>query len=282
MKAPLLWCLAFFFVLVMGGMTGLMLAMVPLDLQVRDTYFVVAHLHYVLIGGAVFPLLGAVTYWYPKMTGRLMSERLGRWSFWLFFVGFNLTFFPMHMLGLRGMPRRVVTYPDGMGWDGLNQLASIGAAIIAAGVLVFLVNAWRSRSHGAVAGPDPWRAGTLEWATSSPPPAANFEALPVVHGREPLWQPVRSPTHVQGLAVNRREVLLTTVLEAQPDHRVVFPKPSAWPFWGAVATTVLFVGSIFTPWAVAWGALPVAVALTLWFWPRRQPTRENLGLEVAP
>lgn len=282
MKTPLMWCLAFFFILVMGGMTGLMLASVPLDLQVHDTYFVVAHLHYVLIGGAVFPLLGAVTYWYPKFTGRLMSERLGRWSFWLFFIGFNVAFFPMHLLGLQGMPRRVYTYQAGLGWEGLNQLSTLGALTIAVSLLLFLANALRSLRRGELAGDNPWGGGTLEWAAASPPAPGNFDAIPVVHGREPLWEPARTPSHVGGLAVDQREVLVTTVLAAQPDHREVFPKPTPWPLVSALATTAFFVGSVFTPWAVVWGLPLAAVALTLWFWPRRRSTSEHLAVEVAP
>jgi cytochrome c oxidase subunit 1 len=276
------FALAFFFILVLGGMTGLMLGMVALDVQLHDTYFVVAHLHYVLFGGAIFPLFGAIYYWYPKMTGRLMSERLGSWHFWLFFVGFNVTFFPMHQLGLRGMTRRIYTYPEGLGWDGLNLLASLGAACIAASMIVFLINAWRSRTHGAVAGADPWKAGTLEWATTSPPPAGNFRLPPVVHGSEPLWEPVQEPRHVAGLAINAREVLVTTVLDAAPDHRLTFPRPSIWPFISAVATTVLFIGSIFTPWAVIWGMVPVAIAITAWFWPKRADTGASVTLERVP
>jgi cytochrome c oxidase subunit I+III len=183
---PLLFVLGFFFVFVLGGLTGVMLASVPLDLQVHDTFFVVAHFHYVLVGGAVFPLFGGFYYWFPKLTGRLLNERMGAWNFGLFFAGFNLTFFPMHQLGLQGMPRRVYTYPLEMGWGSLNLLASLGAGLLALGVLTFIGNVLWSRRHGQIADDNPWQAGTLEWATHSPPAAYNFPRLPTVSGPEPL------------------------------------------------------------------------------------------------
>jgi heme/copper-type cytochrome/quinol oxidase subunit 1 len=283
-KTPLLYVLAFFFILILGGMTGLILASVPLDLQVHDTYFVVAHLHYVLIGGAVFPLFGAFYYWFPKITGRMMSEGLGRLSFWLMFIGFNLAFFPMHLLGLEGMPRRIYTYQAGMGWDNLNLLATVGAVTLALGILVSLVNAVRSAQAGEVAGPNPWGAGSLEWATASPPPIANFYAIPVVYGRDPVWQPppAGEPARVSGLAADSRELLITTIVDAQLDHRLSFPNPSPWPFLSAAATTVFFVGSIFTPWAVVWGTIPIAIGLIGWFWPRRDENAQELALETPP
>jgi cytochrome c oxidase subunit 1 len=282
LKTPLWFALGFFFILVLGGMTGVMLGSVALDLQVHDTYFVVAHLHYVLLGGAVFPLFGAFYYWYPKATGRLMNETLGRLQFWLFFIGFNVAFFPMHVLGLHGMPRRVWTYPHGMGWDGMNLAATIGAITIGVSVLLFIVNAVHSYRHGEVAGADPWGAGTLEWSTTSPPPPHNFDALPVVHGRDPLWEPSAQPAYVSGLAAESREVLSTTALDALPDLRLLFPSPSIWPFISAVATTVLFIGSIFSPWAVVWGSVPVTIALIGWFWPNRGQNQRAVQLEQRP
>jgi len=281
-KVPLYYVLSFFVILIIGGLTGLMLASVSLDTQVHDSYFVVAHLHYVLMGGAVFPLFGAFYYWFPKFCGRMMSERLGRWSFWLMFIGFNVAFFPMHLLGLEGMPRRMYTYPAELGWGRLNLLATVGALTLALGIFLTLVNAIRSARAGELAGPDPWGAGTLEWLAESPPRMCNFPALPVVHGRDPLWQgvPEGEPNHVSGLAADVRELLLaTTVAAAKPDSRMMFPEPSPWPFLAAVATTVFFVGSIFTPWAVVWGPVIVAVTLVAWFWPNRKEAEEELALE---
>jgi cytochrome c oxidase subunit I+III len=286
LRTPLLFSLAFFFILVLGGLTGIMVASVPLDLQLHDTYFVVAHLHYVLIGGAVFPLFGAWYYWFPKITGRLMTERLGRWQFWLFFIGFNVAFYPMHHLGLQGMPRRVYTYPADMGWQPLNMLATAGAVLIAVSVLLFILNALRSYRGGVLAGENPWGSGTLEWATASPPPAYNYELPPIIRARDPLWEPMgeppAEPTQVIGLAERVREALVTTVLDALPSHRLVFPDPSIWPFLSAVTLTVLFIGSIFTPWAVVWGGIPVAIAVTLWFWPKRGETLAHLAVEKRP
>jgi cytochrome c oxidase subunit 1 len=281
-KTPLLFVLAFFVILLLGGLTGLMLASVPLDYQLHDSFFVVAHLHYVLLGGAVFPLFGAFYYWFPKFTGRLLSERLGRWNFWLFFAGFNLAFFPMHVLGLQGMPRRVYTYPAEMDWANLNLLATAGALTIALSVLLFIVNVLHSLRHGALAGDNPWGAGTLEWSVSSPPPMANFERVPVVHGRFPLWQAAAQPAHVTGLASDYREVLITSVADARLDHRLWLPGSTPWPFLAAVAATILFVGSIFTPWAVVWGTVPVAIATTAWFWPKREMTGHRVDSELLP
>jgi cytochrome c oxidase subunit I+III len=217
-----------------------------------------------LIGGAVFPLFGGLYFWFPKMTGRMLHEAAGKLNFWLLFAGFNLTFFPMHQLGLYGMPRRIYTYLEETGWGTLNLTASIGAVILATGVLVFLGNVIWSRRYGPVAGADPWDADGLEWSTSSPPPDYNYLRPPVVEGRYALW--VRTPDQpaVIGLSTDAREVLITN-LDAEPDHRYELPGDSIWPLGLAVATGVSFIGAIFTPWAIPVGAVLVLIALTFWF-----------------
>ena len=184
---PMLFACAFLFQFLCAGLTGIMLAVVPFNWQVTDTYFVVAHFHYVLVGGLVFTIFGAIYYWFPKVTGRLLSERLGRWHFWLFVVGFNVTFLPMHWLGMIGMPRRIYTYPADRGWELWNVVASLGVLFQAAAILVFLVNVVLALRRGERAGDDPWDAWTLEWSTASPPPPYNFETVPVVGSRRPLW-----------------------------------------------------------------------------------------------
>jgi cytochrome c oxidase subunit 1 len=266
---PLLFVLGFFALFVIGGMTGVMLAAVPLDLQVHDTYFVVAHFHYVLIGGAVFPLMGALYYWFPKFTGKMLSESIGRLHFWLFFIGFNVTFFPMHLLGLMGMPRRVYTYHGGLGWDLPNMIASMGSWIIAASVAVFIFNVFYGLKQGRPAGDNPWGAPDLEWSTRSPPPPYNFEHTPAVHGNEPLWPLDGALSVVRGLSTTRREALLTSSTDAVPVTRWAMPDPSIWPLLGALSLTILFVWSIFSPWGVVWGTIPLAITLTAWFWPKR-------------
>jgi cytochrome c oxidase subunit I+III len=266
-KTPMLWMLGFFAIFIIGGLTGVMLAAVPLNTQLHDTFFVVAHLHYVLIGGAVFPLFGAFYYWYPKITGRMLGERTGAWVFGLLFAGFNLTFFPMHVLGLHGMPRRIYTYASAMDWGTLNLTASLGAVLMACGVIVFIADAVLSLRAGETAAQDPWGAGTLEWAVSSPPPHSNFLRPPTVAGRDPLWDNAPDQPVVVGLRPDVRDVLVTHVLDAEPDHRVEFPKPSMWPLLTAIATTALFISSIFTPWAVVYGSVPVFVTMVGWFWP---------------
>jgi len=183
----MLFALAFIPQFTLGGLSGVSFAAFPVDWQVKDSYYLVAHIHYVLMGGTAFGLLAGLYYWFPKMTGRMLSERLGKINFWLTFIGFNLTFFIQHFLGLIGMPRRVYTYPDYAGWGLMNLISSLGSAVLALGVLALVVNIVVSVRHGAAAGDNPWDAYTLEWATASPPPHYNFAQVPPVHGRRPLW-----------------------------------------------------------------------------------------------
>ena len=268
LDVPLLYVIGFIITFVIGGLTGVMIAAVPLDLQLHDTYFIVAHFHYVLIGGAVFPLLGAITYWYPKFTGTMMSDRLGKTSFWMIFLGFQIAFFPMHIAGINGMPRRVYTYPAGMGLELPNLLSSIGSMVVAAAVLLFVVNMVKSYRLGRKAEANPWGGSSLEWDTACPPERYNFAHIPMVESRTPLWDAGEKMPVVQGLRVEDREVLLTTVMSAEPDVREPSAEPSIWPFISAVAVSVMFICSIFSPWAVLFGAIPATIALIAWFWPK--------------
>jgi cytochrome c oxidase subunit I+III len=274
-RTPLLFVLGFVATFVLGGLTGVILASVPLNLQAHDSYFVVAHFHYVLIGGAVFPLLGGFHFWFPKLTGRMMSERLGRISFALVFTGFHGTFFPMHWLGLQGMPRRIYTYLPETGWGDLNLLASAASVVLALGVLVFVANVAVSLLRGERAGDDPWAADTLEWGTTSPPPPYNFAMPPVVVSREGRWARDAGRRAVVGLRPHRREVLLTGLIDAEPELRAELPGPSLAPLGTALTVAATLLGSLFTPWAPVVGALPIF--LTLLGWPEPDAPEDRLG-----
>ncbi len=271
MKTPLLYVLGFIFTFVIGGISGVMVASVPFDMQAQDSYFVVAHLHYVLIGGAVFPLLGALYYWFPKMTGKMLNERMGQWNFWLTIIGVNMTFFPMHLMGLYGMPRRVYTYQPGLGWDVPNFIATIGAYILGIGLLILVINVINTMLRGEAAPENPWGAGTLEWATASPPLPYNFQNLPVVQSRYPLWDtPKKVDDYVFPESLERREVLQTTALDAEPEMRVYLPGNSIVPFLAAVALTLQFLAQMFSlRWVIVFTVFFVA-AMVAWFWPQKQ------------
>ena len=272
---PLLFVIGFMVLFVLGGLTGVMISAVPFNQQVHDTYFIVAHLHYVQVGAFVFPLFAAYYFWFPKVTGRMLSEKLGKLNFWLFFIGVNITFFPMHFLGLMGMPRRVYTYLPETGWGGLNLLATIGAMLIGLSAITFMTNVLWSRRHGAIAGSDPWGATTLEWATLSPPPEYNFLHLPVVEGRYALWDRTDETPVIKGMHHDRREVLLTTLLDAEPDSLHRHPGPTMAPLLAALAIGVTFISGMFTPWAFVFGPTLLLGALLVWGWPRGKPSGER-------
>jgi cytochrome c oxidase subunit 1 len=281
-RVPFLFVLGFFVMFLIGGLSGVMIASVPFDLQVHDTYFIVAHLHYVLLGGSVTPLLGAFYFWFPKVTGRMLSEGLGRLHFALWFVGVNLTFFPMHYLGLMGMPRRVYTYLDATGWGPLNLTATLGAVTIFASVLVFLGNVARSWRTGRLAGDNPWDAPTLEWATASPPPPYGHQHIPVVQGRGGLWDRTSDRPVVTGLRSDVREVLVTTLLDAAPDNRHRHPGDTLVPLVAALATGVTFITLIFTPWAVLIGTACLLPPFIYWGWPTQEErAAEGVDAEEA-
>jgi cytochrome c oxidase subunit I len=273
---------------VIGGVSGFMTASVPVDWQLTDTYFVVAHLHYVLIGINVFPVVGAMYFWFPKMTGRLLDERLGRWNFWTMFIGFNLAFLPMHLTGLLGMPRRVYTYNAYPGWEALNLLTSAGSFVLAIGVLLFLVNVAKSLKAGAPATQNPWDAPTLEWSVSSPPPPYNFAVIPTVASRHPLWEsrlgedPERSSVDRGMLLDSGKETIATSALDAAPDMILEMPEDSFAPLVLAAGLSVLFAGLLLIVWTVvAIGALLCAAGLLIWLWPRREMREREPSPEAA-
>jgi cytochrome c oxidase subunit I len=262
---------------VIGGVSGFMTASVPVDWQLTDTYFVVAHLHYVLIGINVFPVVGATYFWFPKMTGRLLDERLGRWNFWTMFLGFNLAFLPMHLTGLLGMPRRIYTYNDYGGWHALNLITSVGSFVFAVGVLMFFVNVFRSRRYGAVAGRNPWDAPTLEWSVPSPPPPYNFGVIPTVASRHPLWEDRIGSEGSEscldrGLLLDQgKETIGTSALDAEPDMVLEMPEDSVAPLLLTIGLAVTFTGLLIKTWPVAGiGAAIAALAILAWVWPRRE------------
>jgi cytochrome c oxidase subunit 1 len=252
-KTPMLFALGFIAMFIIGGLSGVMHASPPADLQQTDTYFVVAHFHYVLFGGSIFALTAGAYYWFPKMSGRMLDEGLGKIHFWLMLIGFNLTFFPMHILGLNGMPRRVYTYPADLNFGFWNLVETAGAFILMLALLVFTYNLLRSLRSGAVAPADPWGGATLEWAIPSPPQEWNFAEVPEVSGRDPLWELERArggklpePQRVSGKGIH-------------------LPNPSYWPVVTAIGILVFFTGFIVGfPYVNIAGVLVTFIGIYSW------------------
>ena len=253
MKTPMLFSVGFIALFIVGGLSGVMHSSAASDAQQQDTYFIIAHIHYVLFGGSIVALLAGVYYWFPKVTGRLMDETVGKINFWLMFIGMNIAFFPMHFLGLDGMPRRIYTYDSDMGWNLWNLVSSIGALFVALSVLVFMINAIRSYRKGEIAGADPWDARTLEWSIPSPPPEYNFAQIPTVHDRDAFW------------AQKREGVRAVPVAGGSEEHDIHLPQPSYWPFVVSVGLLITGYGLIYlgnnNPIAIAVAAVGAFIAM---------------------
>jgi cytochrome c oxidase subunit I+III len=272
-KTPLLWILGFIVFFIIGGLSGIMFAAIPFDQQLTDTYFVVAHFHFIIFGAAVFPLLGGLYYWFPKVTGRMYHEGIGQLSFWMTFVGSAVTFFPMHIVGLLGMPRRVYTYSPDVGWASYNLTETIGSYVLAAGLVLLVVNLVVSYFRGAPAGPDPFGGATLEWSTSSPPPPYNYPVIPTVTSAYPMWDPEDRKEDLRKL--DRGEMVLqqghetpaSTVLDGNYDEILDMPSDSPWPIVSALMLTGLFA-MILTGHLVAMSVFLGLFALTIaaWTW----------------
>ncbi len=255
LKTPMLFALAFIGLFTIGGISGVMHASPPSDLQQTDTYFIVAHFHYVLFGGAIFGLMAGFYYWFPKVTGRMLDERLGKWHFWLQFIGFNITFFPMHWLGLNGMPRRIYTYSSELGLDALNMLATVGAFIMASSFLFFFYNVFRSAGHGDEAGKDPWDGQTLEWTTDSPPKLHNFDEIPEVRSPRPLWDQ-KHPEAAQNPP--------PTPQEHHRHRHIHLPSPSYWPIVLAAGMTTAAFGLLYHRSLIALGLSILVISIFAW------------------
>jgi cytochrome c oxidase subunit I len=265
LRTAMWFAIGFIVQFVIGGISGVMTAVVPFDWQAHDNYFVVAHIHYVLAGGTLFAVFAALYYWFPKMTGRLMSEGTGKLSFWVMFVGFNLAFFPMHIAGLLGMARRVYTYLPGLGLETTNMLSTIGAFVFALGTLITLYNVVRSRFDGAIAGPNPWGGNTLEWATSSPPGPYDFARMPVVHSRDPLWDSglAAGPVYDEARLTPR-----TSALDAELEAVIELPGHDLWTLVISVALLGFFTGVLVrVGWLMVAGGALTLISMARWMWP---------------
>jgi len=288
-KTPFLFFAGFVMLFVIGGVSGFMTASVALDWQLTDSYFIVAHLHYVLLGINVFPVVGGVHFWFPKMTGRMMSERLGKWTFWTMLIGFNVAFFPMHITGLMGMPRRVYTYDADMGVGWLNLISTIGAFVFAVGVVLFLFNVWRSLRAGAPAGDNPWDAPTLEWSTTSPPPVYNFATIPQVASRYPLWEErlkesdersIVGDAVPDGMVLDQgKETIGVSPLDAVPTVVLKMPGDSLLPLLLTIGMAALFFGMLaLSLWLIVLGGICEIVTLAVWLTPKPHEAEERVEL----
>jgi cytochrome c oxidase subunit 1 len=259
LRTPMLFALGFIAMFTIGGLSGVMHSIVPADTQQHDTYFIVAHFHYVLFGGLVFAIFGGMYYWWPKMFGRMLNDTMGKLNFWLLLIGFNLTFFPMHFLGLQGMNRRVYQYPEGFGWELMNRLSTVGGFTIALATLVFLVNVVFTTRRGEIAPADPWDARTLEWSTASPPPEYNFAEVPVVEHRDELWHRKYTEDD-EGRLVRLPAGGATEAPERpEPSGHIHMPSPSYFPMVFAFGLPILAYGFVFKNWWI----LAVGVVIML-------------------
>ena len=278
-KTPLLWIIGFIVFFIIGGLSGIMFAAIPFDQQLTDTYFVVAHFHFIIFGAAVFPLLGGLYYWFPKVTGRMYSEPVGQASFWLTFVGSALTFFPMHIVGLLGMPRRVYTYQSGLGWDGYNMAETIGAYILAGGLMLLVANLVVSYFRGPKAPDDPFGGATLEWSIPSPPPHYNFAVIPRVTTPYPMWdeqdriEDMRKLERGEMVLDGGHETPATSVLDANWDEVIDMPSDSPWPIVTALMMSGVFA-MLLTGHLVAMCVFLGLMALAVAAWHGAEPEHE--------
>jgi cytochrome c oxidase subunit 1 len=270
LKTPLYFAVGFVAMFIIGGISGITLASPPIDAQQTDTYYVVAHIHYVLFGGSIFGLFAGAYYWFPKMTGRMLNERLGKWHFWLMLIAFNITFFPMHILGTEGMPRRYYTYEAGMGWDIWNLIETIGAFAMAFSILIFIWNVIVSLRAGRVSSADPWDAATLEWATASPPPAYNFATIPTVYSRRPLWDskyPELEMAHAPGAAVMKRGEAVQRERERighhDSDEPIHLPSPTIAPLIVSFGITLAAYGAVYVASSGGLSAIACVIGLVI-------------------